>query len=92
MKEVYSGSFHKDDPSFIWNDPSVHIWNDMNEPAEFDTIDKTFKKDAVHHQEIAHRSIHSIYGLQNSKVTYEALKATRHEEPFILTRSFYPGT
>jgi alpha 1,3-glucosidase len=33
---------------YIWTDPSVGIWNDMNEPAVFNECEKTFPKGCIH--------------------------------------------
>jgi mannosyl-oligosaccharide alpha-1,3-glucosidase len=73
LTDVYSGSYHEGDPDFIWNDSWVHIWNDMNEPAVFNKVDKTFPKSNIHHGDVEHREVHSLYGHKNAKATYQAL-------------------
>jgi alpha 1,3-glucosidase len=43
--------------------------------------------------EIEHRNLHSLYGFMSSLMTYEALqKREGDERPFILSRSFFPGS
>ena len=38
----------EDKESYIWTDPNVHIWNDMNEPACFDPYEKSMAKSNLH--------------------------------------------
>src|SRR5699024_10327675 len=55
------------------------FWNDMNEPAIFDTPTKTMPLDTVHHvatddfeqRNASHAEIHNVYGMENSRATYE---------------------
>src|SRR6185369_3026098 len=55
------------------------FWNDMNEPSVFETPTKTMSLDAVHRTdsgEVAnHRQVHNVFGMQNSRATYEGLLA-----------------
>lgn len=71
------------------------IWNDMNEPAVFDTPTGTFPLDVRHDGDGAptdHREIHNVYGLLNSRATYEGLARLRPgERPFVLTRATFAG-
>lgn len=62
MKKVYAGEFHKQDEDFIWPDPSVHIWNDMNEPSVFGPHEKSLPKSAIHYGNQEHRTQHNLYG------------------------------
>lgn len=76
----------------------------MNEPACFEVTDKTMSKTNLHSigvydgdgnqtlQMVEHRDVHSLYGYFSSQKTYNALLARSDERPFILSRSFFPGT
>jgi alpha-glucosidase len=76
------------------------FWNDMNEPAIFGIPGKTMP-DSVQHRidepgfmrrTTNHREIHNVYGMQNSRATYEGLEALHPElRPFVLTRASYAG-
>lgn len=50
VKSLYCGvpSSVVDKDNYIWTDPNVHIWNDMNEPACFEKTDKTIPKSCLH--------------------------------------------
>jgi alpha-glucosidase len=71
------------------------IWNDMNEPAVFDTPTGTMPLDVRHDNEGAptdHREIHNVYGMLMSRATYEGLTRLRpNERPFILSRASFAG-
>ncbi|HEX9160733.1 MAG TPA: glycoside hydrolase family 31 protein [Thermoanaerobaculia bacterium] len=71
------------------------IWNDMNEPAVFDTPTGTMPLDVRHDNEGApttHREIHNVYGMLMSRSTYEGLMKLRpNERPFILSRASFAG-
>ena len=78
----------------LLEDDGVHgVWNDMNEPAVFET--GTFPDDVRHHfegQPCSHRKAHNIYGMQMVRASHEGLK--RHgqgKRPFLITRSAYAG-
>ncbi len=71
------------------------IWNDMNEPAVFDTpggtmpLEVTFDNDG---QPSDQRELHNVYGLLMTRGTYEGLKRLRPtERPFVLTRATFAG-
>jgi alpha-glucosidase len=71
------------------------IWNDMDEPAVFNTptgtmpLDVRFDNDG---QPSDQREIHNVYGLLTTRGTYEGLKRLRPDErPFVLTRATYAG-
>ena len=59
------------------------FWNDMNEPAIFNTPTKTMPLDTVHRidsDDFAtrtgdHREIHNVYGMQNTRASYDGLLA-----------------
>jgi alpha-glucosidase len=71
------------------------IWNDMNEPAVFDTPTGTMPLDVRFDNEGApasHAAVHNVYGLLNARSTYEGLQRLRpNARPFVLTRATYAG-
>ena len=71
------------------------IWNDMNEPAVFETVTGTMPLDVRHHgdgQPADHREIHNVYGLLNTQATYEGLRRLRpNDRPFVLSRASFAG-
>jgi len=76
------------------------FWNDMNEPAIFETPTKTMPLDTVHRidsddfapRTTTHREVHNVYGMQNSRGTYEGLLKLRpNVRPFVMTRASYAG-
>ena len=73
------------------------FWNDMNEPALFETPTKTMPLDNRHRLDdgtsLDHRAIHNVFGMQNVRGTYDGLRTLRpNERPFVLTRAAYAGT
>jgi len=77
------------------NDGVAGIWNDMNEPAIFDTPTGTMPLEVRHDNEGSptdHREIHNVYGMLMTKSTYEGLRKLRpNERPFILSRASFAG-
>ena len=71
------------------------IWNDMNEPAVFDTPTGTMPLDVRHDNEgqpSDHREVHNVYGMLMTQSTYEGLRRLRpNERPFILSRASFAG-
>lgn len=76
------------------------FWNDMNEPAVFNTPTKTMPEDVVHRIEepgftkrtARHAEIHNVFGMENSRGTFEGLKRLNPDlRPFVLTRASYAG-
>ena len=71
------------------------IWNDMNEPAVFNTRSGTMPLDEVFNNEgqpTTHREIHNVYGQLMSRATFEGLSKLRpNERPFVLTRASFAG-
>ncbi len=76
------------------------IWNDMNEPAIFERLDKTMPLsvvDRIDEPGFAKRSttqaeVHNIFGMQNTRATFEGLSALSPDErPYVLTRASFAG-
>jgi alpha-glucosidase len=76
------------------------FWNDMNEPSVFDSPTKTIPLNVIHcidepgfiKREATHAEIHDVYGMENSRATYEGLKTLDPGvRPFVLTRATYAG-
>lgn len=76
------------------------FWNDMNEPSVFNVPTKTMPLDVVHSinepgfvtRTATHAEIHDIYGMENSRATFEGLKTLDSNlRPFVLTRATYAG-
>ena len=76
------------------------FWNDMNEPAVFSYPTKTMPDDVQHRidepgfakRSANHLEIHNVYGMENSRATYEGLlKLQPNTRPFVLTRASYAG-
>ena len=71
------------------------IWNDMNEPAVFETTTGTMPLGQVFNndgQPTTHREIHNVYGQLMSRGTFEGLSRLRPDErPFVLSRASYAG-
>lgn len=81
-------------------DGASGFWNDMNEPSIFDTPTFTMPLDVVHRidepgfatRTATHAEIHNVYGMENSRATYDGLRAlTPDARPFVLTRATYAG-
>ncbi len=72
----------------------------MNEPSVFQVESKTMPLDNLHRVEdpdlprrtASHREVHNVYGMLNTKGTYEGLlKLNPDQRPFVLTRASYAG-
>src|SRR5437763_8005942 len=72
----------------------------MNEPAVFNVASKTMPADVQHRidepgfkrRTANHLEIHDVYGMENSRATFEGLlKISPDERPFVLTRASYAG-
>jgi len=75
-------------------------WNDMNEPAIFATPTKTMPDDVVHRiasdefarRTASHAEIHNVYGMENTRATYDGLRRLAPDErAFVMTRASYAG-
>ncbi len=82
------------------DDGVAGFWNDMNEPSVFDVPGKTMPDDVQHRidepgfkkRTATHLEIHNIFGLQNTRGTYEGEVTLRsNERPFVMTRASYAG-
>jgi alpha-glucosidase len=76
------------------------FWNDMNEPSIFDSPTFTMPENTVHRidetgfliRTATHAEIHNVYGMENSRATFEGLKRLDPDtRPFVLTRATYAG-
>lgn len=76
------------------------IWNDMNEPAIFETPSKTMPLQVRHlinsddfaPRVATHAEAHNVYGMQNTRATYEGLRHLRpNERAIVMTRASYAG-
>jgi len=90
------GSLYKD---FI-ADGFAGFWNDMNEPAVFETPSKTMPLDNLHRvdsddfapRDATHAEIHNVFGMQNTRGTFEGMLRLRPGvRPFVMTRASYAG-
>ncbi|MBY8829551.1 DUF5110 domain-containing protein [Hephaestia sp. CMS5P-6] len=82
------------------NDGVAGFWNDMNEPSVFETPTMTMPLDIVHHvasddfapRNATHAEIHNVFGMENTRATYDGIKALRPDErAFVMTRASYAG-
>ncbi len=90
------GSLYKD---FV-ADGFAGFWNDMNEPAVFDTPGHTMPNSNLHRIEgddfadrtATHSEIHNVYGMENTRGTFEGMLTLRPGvRPFVMTRASYAG-
>lgn len=74
------------------------VWNDMNEPAIFDTDTKQMPADNWHRADVElggpdqHRRYHNVYGMLMVRASREGIQAANPtKRPFVLTRSNFIG-
>ena len=73
------------------------VWNDMNEPAVFDSESKTMPLDNQHRGGDGlpagpHQQYHNVYGFLMVKATQQGIKkANPDKRPFVLSRANYLG-
>lgn len=93
---IWWGSLYKD----FLSDGVSGFWNDMNEPSIFHTPTLTMPDDVQHRidepgfrpRTATHLEIHNVYGMENSRATYEGLLRLNSDlRPFVLTRATYAG-
>jgi len=91
------GNLYKD---FYVDRNIAGFWNDMNEPSVFEVPGGTMPLDTQHRidepgqprRATTHREIHNIFGIENSRATYEGLLRLKPDlRPFVLTRATYVG-
>lgn len=73
------------------------VWNDMNEPAVFEGVDKSMPTDNRHEGGEGlppgpHLQYHNVYGMLMARATREGIQAARPQlRPFVLTRANFIG-
>lgn len=73
------------------------VWNDMNEPAVFNTPDATMPEDNLHSggddlPADIHRRYHNVYGMLMVKASRDGiLKVNPDKRPFVLSRANFMG-
>jgi alpha-glucosidase len=81
------------------DDGIAGFWNDMNEPSVFNDL-KTMPLDVVHRvdsddfarRNASHAEIHNVYGMENTRATYDGVRRLRPDErAFVMTRASYAG-
>jgi alpha-glucosidase len=96
VTRAWWGTLYKD----FLADGVAGFWNDMNEPAVFTYPTKTMPDDVEHRidepgfrsRTAMHPEIHNVYGMENSRATYEGLLALAPDlRPFVMTRASYAG-
>ena len=82
------------------DDGIAGFWNDMNEPAIFETPTKTMPLGTLHRidtddfaaRDATHAEIHNVYGMENVRASFEGLQRLRpNDRPFVMTRASYAG-
>jgi len=74
------------------------VWNDMNEPAVFNTPTKTMPEDNYHRADAqfggpaTHARFHNVYGMLMVQATRQGvMEANPDKRPFVLSRANYLG-
>ncbi|XP_075478258.1 putative glucan 1,3-alpha-glucosidase [Primulina tabacum] len=92
IRSWWAGKFSFD--SYVGSTPSLHIWNDMNEPSVFNGPEVSMPRDALHYGDVEHRELHNAYGYYFHMATSDGLvkRVEGKERPFVLSRAFFPGS
>jgi alpha 1,3-glucosidase len=95
VREWWAGlhSYNK----YVGSTPDLFIWNDMNEPAVFNSPEWSIPRHVLFgspDNPIEHREMHSLYGFYQHKSTFAGLLARDNpaKRPFVLSRSFFVGS
>ncbi|HCX70642.1 MAG TPA: alpha-glucosidase [Firmicutes bacterium] len=101
--EVHLPDFFREETREWWSEEHAvlfdagisGIWNDMNEPAAFDTPDKTLPHDALHgnvFEEVRHELVHNLYANRMAEASVMAFQMYKPgERPFVISRAGYSG-
>lgn len=90
-QEWYAGLYSLE--KYVGSTNNLYIWNDMNEPAVFSTLDSTFAEDVQHYGGRSHKEVHNLYGLKQTQATKQGLLGRDpNKRPFILTRAHFAGS
>jgi mannosyl-oligosaccharide alpha-1,3-glucosidase len=95
----YAEFFHDD--RYPGGGRHTHTWVDMNEPSVFKGEKGSMSKSAVHTlddgHKVTHGMVHNAYSFYSIQSVYTGMleaggPQAKQERPFILTRSFFPGS
>ena len=88
-----------------WGDKvptNLSLWNDMNEPSVFESVEVTMPRNNLHlnisskmsttMKPLEHRCVHNVYGHFHALASYNGIINHSNRRPFILTRSYFAGT
>ncbi|KAF5751733.1 Glycosyl hydrolases family 31 protein isoform 1 [Tripterygium wilfordii] len=80
--------------NYVGSTPSLHIWNDMNEPSVFNGPELTMPRDALHFGGVEHRELHNSNGYYFHMATSDGLlkREDGKDRPFVLSRAFFAGS
>src|SRR5260221_14609761 len=71
------------------NEPSVFLTDNLTMP---DNVQHRIDEPGFRPRTTTHLEIHNVYGMENSRATYEGLrKLDPAPRPFVLTRATYAG-
>ena len=76
---------------YPYSAPNLFTWNDMNEPAVFESVEMTMPRSNLHGA-FEHRDIHNMYGYYHHQASFQGHLLRGPQRPFVLTRSFFAGS